>query len=127
MAYGTQLAASSAPRRAGLGIATLTALVASVGIAVGGFIFLQRLDRDYAELGATPGPLAELAFRLLHSGAWLATGLLVAACVFAGAYLLARRHRAWLVLLAPLAFLLVTVVSLLLISAPIQPLTEVVK
>jgi hypothetical protein len=127
MVNGTQLAAPAAPRRVGLGIAALTALVASVAIVIGGLIYLQRLDADYSELGATPGALAEMAFRFLHSGAWLAAGLVLAACIFAGAYLLARRHGAWLVLLAPLALLLGTVVSLLLISAPLQPLMEVVK
>jgi hypothetical protein len=124
---GTQLAAPAAPRRVGLRVATLTALAASVAILAGGLLYLQRLDADYRELSATPGALAEMAFRFLHSGAWLAAGLVLAACVFTGAYLLARRHGAWLVLLAPLVFLLVTAVSLLLISAPLQPLVEVVK
>jgi hypothetical protein len=124
---GTQLAAPAAPRRVGLRVATLTALAASVAILAGGLLYLQRLDADYRELGATPGALADLAFRFLHSGAWLAAALVLAACVFAGAYLLARRHGTWLVLLAPLVFLLVTAVSLMLISAPLQPLVEVVK
>jgi hypothetical protein len=105
----------------------LTALAASVAVLVGGLIYLQRLDADYQQLGATPGSLAEFAFRYLHSGAWLAADLVLAACVFAGAYLLARRYGAWLVLLAPLVFLLVAAVSLAFISAPLQPLMEVVK
>lgn len=125
MTYGTQVASQPAGRGR-LAVVTVAALglsAATIGLAIAG---LLHFEAQYGRMTHLPR-LAELSFRVLHSGPWLAGALLVAGGLFALAYLLARRQGAWLVLLAPLVYLAVLVPLVVSVWLPLHDMLKVVK